>query len=46
MKNINSIIGKLNKNNQYQVDIYQKNNRIFDVIVNGQVANVRIIEKE
>jgi len=48
MKNINSIIGKFNnKNNQYSVDIYQKNGRIFDIIVNNSaLVNYRIVEIE
>ena len=47
MKNINSIIGKLNNKNQYSVDIYQKNGRIFDIIVNGSsLVNYRVISKD
>jgi len=47
MKNINSIIGKFNKNNPYSVDIYKKNGRIFDIIVNNSaLVNYRIVEIE
>ena len=47
MKNINSIIGKFNNKNQYSVDIYQKNNRIFDITVNGSaLVNYRVISKD